>query len=92
MADYREEERINGIIGVSRTLFICILLTIGSILFTMDATTLVLNPIERMIEKVKIIAANPLAATSENVEMAGVLSAAEKVESKEKDSKEKEME
>jgi hypothetical protein len=43
-------------------------------MFTSDANRLVLTPIERMLEKVRLIAKNPLAAASEEVEQAGVLS------------------
>jgi len=49
-------------------------LTIASIYFSDDANKLVLNPIERMLEKVKLIAKNPLAAASDEVDSAGVLS------------------
>jgi hypothetical protein len=34
----------------------------------------VLNPIERMLEKVRLIQKNPLAAASDEVQQAGVLS------------------
>jgi len=43
-------------------------------MFTSDANRLVLTPIERMLEKVKLIAKNPLAAASDELEQAGVLS------------------
>jgi hypothetical protein len=80
---YTENE---GIVGIGRTLFICILLTIGSIYFTKDANVLVLQPIERMIEKVKLIAKNPMLAASEDVEEAGFLGMMDK---KEKENKKK---
>lgn len=48
------------------------MLTIASIFFTNDANKLVLGPIERMLEKVKLIAKNPLAASSDAVEDAGI--------------------
>ncbi len=50
----------------------CIVLTIASIFFSDDANKLVLNPIERMLEKVKLIARDPLAAASDEVETAGM--------------------
>ena len=65
---------LEGIIGFCRTIFICFVLAIGSVVFSSDANTLVLNPIERMLEKVKFIAKNPLAAASDEVESAGVMS------------------
>ena len=54
------------------------MLTIASIMFTNDANTLVLNPIERMLEVVKLIAKNPLAAASDEIQKAGMLSMLEK--------------
>ena len=65
---------IQAILSISRTVFVCIVLSVASIMFTSDANTLVLNPIERMLEKVKLIARDPLAAASDEVDNAGVLS------------------
>lgn len=48
--------RMEAIINISRTSFICIVLSFASILFTKDAQSLVLDPLERMIEKVKLMA------------------------------------
>lgn len=76
--------RIEGLIGLCRTIFICFVLAIGSIFFASDANKLVLNPIERMLEKVKFIAKNPLAAASEEVDQAGVMSLMHKVDTKDK--------
>ena len=56
--------RAEGAIGIARTLFVCIVLSVGSIFFTNDANNLVLNPIDRMLEKVKLISRNPLAAAN----------------------------
>ncbi len=75
-------------IGISRTLFVCVVLSIGSIFFSSDANTLVLNPIERMLEKVKLIASNPLAAASDEVDTAGVLSLIHTKEQEKKSKKE----
>lgn len=65
---------LEAALSISRTIFVCIVLSIASIFFTQDANVLVLGPIERMLEKVKLIAKNPLAAASDEVESAGVLS------------------
>jgi hypothetical protein len=62
-------------------------LSIASIFFTNDANVLVLGPIERMLEKVKLIAKNPLAAASDEVEQAGVLSMIANQEQKKKKGK-----
>lgn len=60
-----------SIINIARTLFIVVILALGSILFTQDAQRLVLDPLERMIEKVRLIAQNPLIAASEDINQAG---------------------
>ena len=66
--------KIASILSIGRTIFVCIVLSVASIMFTSDANILVLGPIERMLEKVKLIASNPLAAASDEVDNAGVLS------------------
>ena len=70
----KKESRIVAVLSISRTVFVCIVLTIASIFFTDDANKLVLDPISRMLEKVKLIARDPLAAASDEVESAGMLS------------------
>jgi hypothetical protein len=52
---------------------------LASIFFTKDAQTMVLDPLERMIEKVKLIAKNPLLAASDEVNEAGIMSYYQKV-------------
>lgn len=42
--------------------FICLVLTLATMLFTKDANQLVLRPVDSMIEKVNVIRDNPLAA------------------------------
>ena len=74
--------RAEGIIGICRTFFVCFVLGIGSIFFTSDANKLVLNPIERMLEKVRFIAKNPLAAATDEVDTAGMMSLMYKQETK----------
>lgn len=61
-------------IAITRTLFICVVLSVASFYFTKDAQELVLDPLERMIEKVKIIAQNPMSAATDEVNYAGVFS------------------
>ena len=70
----KSSSSLNSILSICRTVFVCIVLSIASIMFTSDANRLVLSPIERMLEKVKLIAKNPLAAASDEVDNAGVLS------------------
>lgn len=51
-----------SIINICSTLFVCAVLLFGALAFASDANSLVLEPIERMILKVNLIAKNPLAA------------------------------
>ena len=43
-----------------KTIFVCIVLTFGALMFSKDANDLALRPIERMIDKVKKISKNPI--------------------------------
>ena len=54
-------------------MLILLVLSISSFLFNKDARELVLDPLDRMIEKVKLIAKNPLAASSNEINEAGVM-------------------
>lgn len=69
-----------SIINLGRTVFVSVVLLIAAIYFQQDANKLVLNPIERMLEKVRLIAKNPLVAASDDVEMAGIMSMMHKQE------------
>jgi hypothetical protein len=51
-----------SIISIFKTIFVCIVLTFGAMMFSKDANDLVLRPIERMIDKVNKIAKNPIRA------------------------------
>ena len=79
--DQRYIVKFDAWLNIGRTLFVCIVLSIGSIFFNYDANTLVLMPIERMIEKVKAIAKNPLLA-QEDMSDAGILSTMKKEQDK----------
>ena len=48
-----------SILGITRTIFVCIVLSFGSMMFSKDANELALRPLERMIDKVNKIAKNP---------------------------------
>jgi len=78
----RYNSQAEGVIGLCRTIFVCVVLGVGSIFFTSDANKLVLNPIERMLEKVRFIAKNPLAAATDEVDTAGMMSLMHKQETK----------
>lgn len=69
-----KEAFTESVLNISRTVFVCIVLAVATMLFQGDAERLVLTPIERMLEKVKLISKNPLAAASEEVEKAGIYS------------------
>lgn len=48
--------------SIIRTLFVSVVLTGGALLFSKDASNLVVQPIEQMLKRVKRIASNPLKA------------------------------
>ena len=52
--------------NIAKTLFVCIVLTLGAIFFNNDTNRLVLIPIERMVARVRRIAKNPLAVSEED--------------------------
>ena len=58
----RKLGKIYAIISLARMIFITFIMAISILFFQQTSTNLVLNPIERMLEKVKLIARNPLAA------------------------------
>jgi hypothetical protein len=58
--DLRADTRLSAGLNIAKTIFVCIVLTLAAIFFTKDANELVLIPIERMVEKVKRIAKDPL--------------------------------
>ena len=60
--DLRADTHLNSILGISRTIFVTLVLTAAALFFSKDANDLVLSPIENMLIKVKRIAENPLAA------------------------------
>ena len=67
VADSREKAKKNAILGITRTIFVSLVLSLGAMFFSKDANDLALRPIERMIEKVNRIARNPLASKEEIV-------------------------
>jgi class 3 adenylate cyclase len=61
--DLRYDSKLTSLLNICRTVFICLVLTLASLYFTSDSEKLVIQPIEKMMEKVKIIAKNPIAAS-----------------------------
>lgn len=64
--DTRSTSKLNSILNIVKTLFICFALAGGSICFSKDTTEMVLEPIESMIEKIDKISKNPIEAMEEN--------------------------
>ena len=65
---------LEAMINIARTLFVTVVLAIAAIFFNTMTNKWVLLPIERMLEKVRLIAKNPLAVAQDDVAMAGVYS------------------
>ena len=62
----RKETKLNHFLNLCQTIFVCVALTISTILFENDANELVLKPLEIMIEIVDKVAKDPIGA--KNVE------------------------
>lgn len=58
--DTRRASRTQAMLNMLRTVFVCIVLAMGAMLFSKDANELVLKPIERMMKKVRDVSENPL--------------------------------
>lgn len=67
IVDLREKAKLNAVVNITRTIFVCIVLTAASYYFAKDANNLALKPIEQMIIRVNRIASNPLASKEEAV-------------------------
>ena len=59
--DVKWYSQFNSLLNMLRTIFICAILATGVFVFNRDASRLVLEPIERMLKKVKDVSENPLA-------------------------------
>ncbi len=60
--DKTTETDLSAILSILRTIFVCVILAGAALLFSKDATDLVLNPIETMLRKINNITENPLKA------------------------------
>ncbi|CAL6379482.1 unnamed protein product [Bathycoccus prasinos] len=58
--DVSKVYKLQSVLNIAKTIFVCIVLLLGALLFSKDANVLVLRPIERMVLKVQAMAANPL--------------------------------
>jgi len=63
--DNRKTVRLAAGLSIGRTLFICLVLTVAAMCFSSTTNSLVINPIESMLHKVRKIAKNPLEAAQE---------------------------
>lgn len=59
--DQRWYFEMQAILDMARTTFIILMLVVGALLFIRDNDRLVLEPLERMVRKVKLVSENPLA-------------------------------
>eukprot|EP00928_Gymnodinium_smaydae_P024544 TRINITY_DN19832_c0_g2_i1.p1 TRINITY_DN19832_c0_g2~~TRINITY_DN19832_c0_g2_i1.p1 ORF type:complete len:973 (+),score=191.47 TRINITY_DN19832_c0_g2_i1:204-3122(+) len=60
--DTRKHQRDEALYGLSVTVFVCIVLTIASLTFSSAANTLVLGPVEQMINRLQMIQMDPFRA------------------------------
>eukprot|EP00890_Picochlorum_soloecismus_P002340 jgi/Picsp_1/3106/NSC_05947-R1_membrane-associated lipoprotein precurser len=67
IVDVRWDVRFQAILDIGRVTILLIVLSVGAVLFIRDTDTLVLQPIERMIQKVKLMSQNPLSAQAMKV-------------------------
>lgn len=72
--DYRYNTRMNSLLNMMRTLFVSLLLTIASIYFTKDVDELILNPVERMMNRVNKLAEDPLNIKNQQFNLDGDVS------------------
>jgi len=56
------EVDLDAVLNIAKTVFVCIVLLCGALYFTKDANDLVIIPIEKMTDKVRRMAKNPIAA------------------------------
>ena len=51
--DVSKVYKLQSVLNIAKTIFVCIVLLLGALLFSKDANVLVLRPIERMVLKVQ---------------------------------------
>lgn len=64
--DNRKNSKANALFNLARTIFTCLLLGGAAYLFSNNSNTLVIAPIESMVQKIKNISINPIEAMQEN--------------------------
>lgn len=58
--DLQKESRVQALLNIMRTLFVCVILTVGAVYFSKDTNALVLRPLDRMVSKIQTMSDNPL--------------------------------
>ena len=77
------DTQLTGLLNIIKTIFITILIVVGAVVFENDTKTLVLNPLEIMVEIVEMVERDPIIAKNvENLQM-GVKNLANKAEENE---------
>ena len=66
--DKYEIVQLSAVLGICQTIGVCIILSLGAYLFTNLTSNMVIDPIEKMMERVKHITADPLSAVHEEEE------------------------
>lgn len=66
--DKRVSSHVEAALSIARTVFVCIVMILGTIAINHDIKKLILRPIERMMTKMNKIRNNPLAATHMNTD------------------------
>ena len=77
-----EETKLEGILNMVQTLFVCLCLSLATILFENDANTLVLTPLEIMTEIVETVAKDPMNAKNVEDLQTGIKAAINEEENK----------
>jgi class 3 adenylate cyclase len=67
-----KETKLQGILNIAQTVFVCIMLTGAALLFEYDARTLVLEPLEVMIEIVEKVSNDPMNAKNVDELQSGI--------------------
>mmetsp|Transcript_38360 Transcript_38360/g.46273 ORF Transcript_38360/g.46273 Transcript_38360/m.46273 type:complete len:879 (+) Transcript_38360:388-3024(+) len=66
--DLTHESRWQAILNLFKTVFVCLVLGFGAMMFNRDANILVLGPLERIFARVKEMSENPLSAAKKKKE------------------------
>ena len=73
VVDYKIDTYLSALISIIRTIFLCFVLTLASIIFEEDTKKLILEPLEIMIEIVENVAKDPINAKNvDDVQNAGM--------------------